>query len=367
MFWLVTASVVRGKLPQAQEAISTLLQMAQTRDDQPALLNAMRGQGMIHLFMGNVVDAHSSIERAIGVFSATEEVNRLAARAAGQDAGVANLALMSWVLWALGHMDQAIIRIEAALHRADQLTHPHTQAYAYYYASILYALRGERAMAHDFAKRCLAFSHEHEFRQWLGLSRAVMSICAATPEDAPGLFEHIMGVVDEYHRRGYQLGVTALHVLLCPALFLGNQPAQALEVVKQGLSIVSANTERIFEAELYRLKAQHLLLCNAPDARKYAETLLDQATMTAKARALARWNAGCHRPCALWASQGRREEAHHLLGPVYAAFSGDMAPKTSRREDPARSIAMMVLRDTLMSMHAASFGASGNQARSTLE
>ena len=72
MFWLVTASVVRGELPQAQEAIVTLLALAKARDDQPALLNAMRGRAMILLFMGQVVDAHAEIERATEQFNAEQ-------------------------------------------------------------------------------------------------------------------------------------------------------------------------------------------------------------------------------------------------------------------------------------------------------
>src|SRR5262249_5159150 len=154
--WLVTATVVRGELPQAQEAIVTVLRLTEARGDQPALINAMRGQGMIHLFMGDIGDAHAAIERAVRAFAASDEATRLAARAAGQDAGVANLALMSWVLWVLGQVDKAVERTDAALERADMLQHPHTHAYAYYYASILHALRGELKLAHAGANRCLA-------------------------------------------------------------------------------------------------------------------------------------------------------------------------------------------------------------------
>ena len=71
----------------------------------------------------------------------------MAARAAGQDAGVAMLALMSWVLWILGHVDEAVARMAAALERADAVQHAHTHAYAWYYASVLHALRGEPAIA----------------------------------------------------------------------------------------------------------------------------------------------------------------------------------------------------------------------------
>ena len=113
MFWLTTASVVRGELPLAQETIAALLQLAEARGDRPALLNAMRGQGMIRLFMGHLAGAREVIERAVEAFDASSEDDRLAARAAGQDAGVADLALMSWALWLLGDADTAIMRMDA--------------------------------------------------------------------------------------------------------------------------------------------------------------------------------------------------------------------------------------------------------------
>jgi hypothetical protein len=89
------------------------------------------------------------------------------------------MALMSWVLWVLGHVDGAVTRMAAALERADAVQHAHTHAYAWYYASVLHALRGEPTIAQGYAERCLAISEQHGFRQWLGLSRAMRGICAA--------------------------------------------------------------------------------------------------------------------------------------------------------------------------------------------
>ena len=145
MFWLTTSSVMRGELPLAQETITALLERVDALGDRPALLNAMRGSGMICMFMGHIVEAAARIERAFDAFNSSSEEDRLTARAAGQDAGVADLALLSWTLWLLGQPDSAAARIEAALQRAEAIAHPHSQAYACYYAAVLYALRGEFA------------------------------------------------------------------------------------------------------------------------------------------------------------------------------------------------------------------------------
>jgi predicted ATPase/class 3 adenylate cyclase len=322
MFWLTTASVVRGELPQALEAVVTLLRRAEARGDRPALLNAMRGHAMILLFMGHVVDAREAIERAVGAFSASDETERLAARAAGQDAGAANLALMSWALWLLGYVDMAVARMNAALARADAIDHPHTRAYASYYACILHALRGEPAIAQKHAERCLSLSEEHGFRQWRGLARAVRGICMSMLDASSNTFDDTANALAEYQSAGYQLGITTLHVLLGSALLLRNQPETALELVEQGLSSAAHNNERIFEAELYRLKARAWLACGAPDSTSHAELLFDRSLAIAREqRARSLELRAATDLAALWVNQGKRKRAFDLLAPVYAWFA----------------------------------------------
>jgi tetratricopeptide (TPR) repeat protein len=283
MFWLTTASVMRGELPQAEETIAVLLRLAEARDDRPALLNAMRGQGMIRLFMGHLTGAYEVIGRAYDAFEASSEGDRLAARAAGQDAGVADLALMSWALWLLGRADAAIMRMDAAIRRADAIGHPHSQAYAAYYACILHALRGEFITAQGHAERCIALSEEHGFRQWR-LARALRGICVASLDRSPSALGEIDTALDEYRSAGYQLAITALDVLLCPPLLIGHAHEAALELIEHGLATTRRNSERILHARTLELRAA-----------------TDRA--------------------ALWIDQGRREEALNFLAPIHASFT----------------------------------------------
>src|SRR5258708_5948092 len=322
MFWLTTASVIRGELPLAQETIAALLHLAEARGDRPALLNAMRGQAMIRLFMGHLTGAREVIERAVEAFDASSGEERLAARAAGQDAGVADLALMSWALWLLGHADTAITRMDGAIQRADAISHPHSQAYACYYASILHALRREFLTAQGYAERCIALSEEHGFRQWRGLAHAIPGICVTSLDPSSSALEEIRLALDEYRGAGYQLGLTALYVLFCPACLLSHKYEAALELIEQGFATTSRNSERIFEAELYRLKARVLLVRGAPDAKTEAQSLLDQALTTAGSQhAKSLELRAAMDLAALWIDQGRSEEALDLLAPIYAWFT----------------------------------------------
>jgi predicted ATPase/class 3 adenylate cyclase len=322
MFWLTTASVIRGELPLAQEMITDLLRLTELRADRPTLLNAMRGHAMIRLFMGQAGTACELLKQAIETFDASSEEERLAARSAGQDAGVADLALMSWSLWLLGHVDTAIARIAATIRRADAIDHPHSQAYACYYGSVLHALRGEFISAQSLAERCLALSKEHGFRQWRSLAHAIRGICVTLVDPSPSALDEVQRAFDEYGGSGYQLGITALYVLLCPALLFSHKYGAAADLIEQGLETVDRNSERMFEAELYRLKARVLLVRGAADAGMEAQSLLEKALDTARRQDVKALELRAAKDlAALWHDQGRRQDALNLLLPVYDWFT----------------------------------------------
>ncbi|MGZ9080412.1 MAG: hypothetical protein ACXW2A_18985, partial [Burkholderiales bacterium] len=322
MFWLVTASVMRGELEQALEGILAVRRDAETRADSPAIINATRGQAMILLFMGRVVESHEGMQQALDVFARADEAARLAARSAGQDAGAAGLAQMAWVLWLRGYVDTAVVRAGEAVARATAIAHPHTQAYASYYAAVLHALRNEPAIANLHASRCLALSQEHGFRQWLSLSRAIAGICPSTPEEPT---DHALAEVsialDEYRSAGYQLGITVLYVLLCRVLLANHASETALEVIEQGLSIAERTNERIFEAELCRLKAGATLDA-APAARVEARLWLERALTVARTQGARSLELRAARDiAALYVGDGKHEQAQQLLRPVLGWFT----------------------------------------------
>jgi predicted ATPase len=130
----------------------------------------------------------------------------------------------------------------------------------------------------------------------------------------------VKAALEEYQRAGYQLGLTAQFVLLCPLLLLRNELEAALETIEQGLAIVSYNSERFFEAELYRLKARTLLLRGAPDAE--VESLLDQALLTARAQQARSLELRAVTDLTrLWMKQGKHAEALDVLSPVNGRFT----------------------------------------------
>src|SRR5205823_14896770 len=98
------------------------------------------------------------------------------------------------------------------------------------------------------------------------------------------------------------------------------EPEAALELIDHGLAIVSHNSERFFEAELYRLKARALLMRGGSDAE--AKTLLEQALATARSQQARSLELRAATDLArLWRDRGKPIEARDALSSIYGRFT----------------------------------------------
>jgi len=135
MHWAANMHWARGEVPEALDAITAAVELAEAAGNRPAAVNAMRGSGFALLLMGRLVEAQRMFERNLAEFDMCDEAENLATRAAGQDAGVAGMALIGWITWLLGYPDTARARLvlpSSAPRRSDirtarpmlHITHP---------------------------------------------------------------------------------------------------------------------------------------------------------------------------------------------------------------------------------------------------
>jgi tetratricopeptide (TPR) repeat protein len=322
LYWLAVMRGVRGELREALEATEAGIDLAKARGDQPALINFLRGSALALILMGRPAEALARTEEAVATFDACDDGIRIASRAAGQDAGAAALAVMAWALWFLGYPDRAVRQMTAALDRADTIAHPHTQAYCLYYASILYVLRREFAVARLHAERCLSLSEEHGFGLWRSLARIVYGICVSLLDPASANLDELRAELDDHGRRGNRMGITALYALLCRALIRQRRPEAVSDAVVEVRKIARETNEQLFEAELCRLEADALVMDGPPGASLDAHTTLEHALALARSQSARSIELLVARDLAeLRREQGNRAEARDLLAAVYGWFT----------------------------------------------
>jgi predicted ATPase len=99
------------------------------------------------------------------------------------------------------------------------------------------------------------------------------------------------------------------------------EPEAGLTALAEALTLRDTTGERAWEPELYRLKGELLLQLNS-DNQAEAETCFHQAITVARAQQAKSFELRATTSLArLWQQQGKRQEAHDLLVPVYGWFT----------------------------------------------
>ena len=98
-------------------------------------------------------------------------------------------------------------------------------------------------------------------------------------------------------------------------------PEPGLKVLKEALALVDTTGARWYESEIYRLKGE-LLLQQSSDNQAEAETYFHKALDIARNQQAKSLELRAARDLSkLWYQQGKRQEAHDLLAPVYNWFT----------------------------------------------
>jgi predicted ATPase/class 3 adenylate cyclase len=315
---LGVSAIVRAQWVRALEITRELLQRAEAVHDETSVMAGHRMLGFTEFFSGNFVAGRHHLEAAVKLYD--YEKHHGVAAAAGQDPGVGNLAILSWVLLPLGYPDLALARAREAIELAARLKHAHSHAYALHYASAVYLDRAEYRLAYQEAEAAIGLSNEYGFPIWLALSRIIKGEALAqlgSPDE--GLIELRRGI-HEFQSSGTQASLPSHFLGLARALRCAKRYDDALDAVHEGLDTVERNSERRAEAELYRVKGE--LLCTSPADRTEAETCFHRAIEIARAQSTRLWELRAATSLArLWCERGESKRAHDLLAPSYGWFT----------------------------------------------
>ena len=211
--------------------------------------------------------------------------------------------------------------MEESLTLAQELSHPHSLAFVLVFAAILHRLCGEVQAVYARADAATRLAAEQGIAQWFAGGTILRGwAVAAQGQTAEGLAQIHQGLVA--WRAAWAEALRPFWLaLLAEAHATGGDPAGGLHGLAEALVLVETTGELWYEAELYRLKGDLLLRQAVPDTRQ-AEACLQQALAVARRQQAKAWELRTAISLSrLWQQQGRRDEAHALLAPVYHWFT----------------------------------------------
>ncbi len=320
--------LVRGEMEIALSLGEQLSQLAQQGHDPTLLLHAHVALGTPLMFLGSLSSAAEHFAQGSALYDPHRHQTQISAY--GLDPGVFCDSYTAFTLMCLGYPDQARQRSEEALALARSLGHPYTTACALTWAASVCQFRREIGPTQEHAEALITLSQAHGFPYWLAFGLLLRGwALSAQGNGAEGCeqISHGLATLQATQTRiGTQFGVT----VLAEAYGKEGQVEEGLARVNEVLPTVDPRGERLWDAELYRLKGELILQqCKGAhpqsadrDPQVEAEECFHQALTIARRQQAKLWELRAAMSLSrLWARQGKRQQAWRILAEVYGWFT----------------------------------------------
>jgi class 3 adenylate cyclase/predicted ATPase len=314
---------VRARFDAAEELAKQWPQLVEQVDD-PSALTAITGytRGGVAYFRGEILHAVAHFEQVLAHQRPLQHGSLARRYGIHHEPALPCHCWAAEIAWLRGNGDQALALSMAALALARELDHSPSLASGLAWTALFHLTRRDVPRAREHAEATISLATELGFPFRLAEGRIVRGwATAAVGETSAGIAELREGI-DAWRATGAELSTTWWLAFLAEAYERADQPQLGLEAVTEALEIAGATGERLFAAELHRLRGGLLLLRGdgaaddeaEADFRRAIALARDQRTKLFELRAavsLAR----------LWQRQGRRAAAGELLAPVYGWFT----------------------------------------------
>jgi predicted ATPase len=285
--------------------------------EEPALLLLVHNVIMGSSFhLGDLDAAVTHAEKGTTFFARGQNTPFIA----GEFPAVICLGYSGWALWMTGFPDRARQRAYEAVSLARKHHHHPGLAHALYMAAVVHWFRREARTAEACSEADIALCTEHGLKFWLAGGNIVRGwALAAQGESAAGVAQIRQGLA-EWQSTGAKVLIPFHLALLAEALGEEGRTEEALSSLAEALSVAEATGERVYNAELHRLRGELLLRQAAGHAeaefcfRQGLDIARQQGAKSLELRAalsLAR----------LLRAAGQQSEGRQLLAETYGGFT----------------------------------------------
>jgi predicted ATPase len=174
--------------------------------------------------------------------------------------GVFGLSYKALVLWYLGYPDQALQKSTAARTLAQERVHPYNMAAAHVFAATSHKLRRERPLTQEWAEAAFTLAREQGFPQWLGQGAVLQGWALAEQGQGEEGISLIRQGLASRQSVGAGIHQSYYLALLAEAYGKAGQAEDGLAALAETLTVIDKSGERFYEAEVYRLKGELLLM-----------------------------------------------------------------------------------------------------------
>jgi predicted ATPase len=318
-YGLWAGSFLRGEIAHAQQMAARFLREVEEQPQLPEAFVGHRIFGVTSWYVGNHTSAHDHFQKALNLYDPT--VHSDFANRFGQNNGISAGYFDALALYPLGHIDQALRRVEQAERDAKATAHVPTLVQLHYWKFLLGAVRREPDSVMIDAETFLALVSQHDLPSFVGYATFIQGWMSwERGERGSGRAQMLKGI-SLTRDQGLSLCLPFFEVTEAEAEVEGGELKAGLDRLDRALSEIEHTGERWYEAEMHRIRGEMLLTCDRANAA-VAEQAFQVAIEVAEKQAAQSFKLrGAISIARLWRDQGKRDDAGNLLAPVYGWFS----------------------------------------------
>jgi predicted ATPase len=310
---------VRGESLTARELGEQILTLAEQVQDAAMLVVVHRILGSKLFYAGAVADAHTHFAQGIALYDSQQ--HHVAGLLYGEDDRVACRSFAARTLWFLGYPDQGLAQSQQGVTLAQQRAHPLSLDSALRQAAMFHQFRREVRVAQERAEASIRLATEQGLPYWIAFGTLLRGWALTHQGQAQAGVEQMHQGLTAWRANGAEIQRPYFLALLAEAYGTMGQPETGLTMLAEALTVVDKTGERWYEAEIHRLKGE-LLLQQSSSNQAEAETCFHHALEIARNQQAKSLELRAVMSLSrLWQQQGKRQEAHDLLAPVYEWFT----------------------------------------------
>jgi class 3 adenylate cyclase/tetratricopeptide (TPR) repeat protein len=308
---------LRSEHAIARTLAQECLALAEQHQDAKACALAHQLMGSSLFGRGEFVEARHHIEQSI------EASGRVQGDLTGLHTShyrAAGLSTLAMILWPLGYAERAIGLSEEAISVARDVGHVPLIAYTLCADSLLVTAFGAaRQPATARIETAAMYCIEHRVATYQHWCSFYAALAAAERADSERGIETMRSAIEASRKISAELYLP-MHLGHLAVAHAGVGDWEVgLGLLDEALVTVEKMKERLFEAELHRLRSTLLLKSGK---KVEADEALNRALVIARRQQARMWELRAATGLArLWGEQGRRSEAYDLLAPIYGWFT----------------------------------------------
>jgi predicted ATPase len=307
---------VRSDLPTARAMADELFALAERLDDPALVLQAHQALAVTTQCAGEPAATVEHMERGTALYDPARHHTHTFLF--GQDPGVACQAFGAVGLWLLGFPDRALRVSREAARRSHELAQPSSQALALHFAAMVHQCRREAPAARACAELALAIAADQGMSFWRAGGTVLRGWAVAEAGSPAEGAAQLREGLDAWAATGSVTYRTYYLALLAEALAGDGRAAEGLPLLEEALELVERTSERLFEAELYRLRGELL----RPTDEAAAEACFRQAHAVARRQGARSLEVRAATSLARQArDRGRPAKARRLLADTLGTFT----------------------------------------------